>query len=163
MPTGLIVYNAGPLRDGMLIKFKDGQLQGKMSLSQWQGVLDVNLIGTFLCGREAAAAMPKVVNGGIIINIFSIARAGNIGQTNYAASKAGVAALVTTWAGELKRFGIRAAGIAPCGITSNMTDTIKSEALERIQNAIPVGRLGDPSELASTAVFIIENDYFNGP
>ena len=157
-----LINNAGLLRDGMLIKFKDGELQNKMSLSQWQSVIDVNLTGTFLCGREAAAAMAKAGNGGVIINISSIAKAGNIGQSNYSATKAGVAALVTTWAGELKRFGIRAAGIAPGVISTDMTDSMKPEALERIEKVIPVGRLGDRNELADAALFIIENDYFNG-
>jgi 3-oxoacyl-[acyl-carrier protein] reductase len=157
-----LVNNAGLLRDGMLIKFKDGEVQGKMSLSQWQSVIDVNLTGTFLCGREGAIAMAKAGNGGVIINISSIAKAGNIGQSNYAATKAGVAALVTTWAGELKRFGIRAAGIAPGVISTDMTDSMKPEALERIEKVIPVGRLGDRNELADTAMFIIENDYMNG-
>ncbi|MFQ3211613.1 MAG: 3-oxoacyl-[acyl-carrier protein] reductase [Oceanospirillaceae bacterium] len=157
-----LVNNAGLLRDGMLIKFKDGEVQGKMSLSQWQSVIDVNLTGTFLCGREGAIAMAKAGNGGVIINISSIAKAGNIGQSNYAATKAGVAALVTTWAGELKRFGIRAAGIAPGVICTDMTDSMRPEALERIEKAIPAGRLGERNELANTAMFIIENDYING-
>lgn len=157
-----LVNNAGLLRDGMLIKFKDGELQDKMSLSKWQSVIDVNLTGTFLCGREAATAMAQAGNGGVIINISSIAKAGNIGQSNYAASKAGVAALVTTWAGELKRFGIRAAGIAPGVISTAMTDSMKPEALERLEKIVPVGRLGERSELAETALFIIENDYMNG-
>ena len=157
-----LVNNAGLLRDGMLIKFKDGQVQSKMSLSQWQSVIDVNLTGTFLCGREGAINMAKAGNGGVIINISSIAKAGNIGQSNYAATKAGVAALVTTWAGELKRFGIRVAGIAPGVISTDMTDSMKPEALERIEKVIPLGRLGDREELANAAMFIIENEYMNG-
>ena len=98
----------------------------------------------------------------MIINISSIAKAGNIGQSNYAATKAGVAALVTTWAGELKRFGIRVAGIAPGVISTDMTDSMKPEALERIEKVIPLGRLGDREELANAAMFIIENEYMNG-
>ena len=157
-----LVNNAGLLRDGMLIKFKDGELQSKMSLNQWQSVIDVNLTGTFLCAREGAAAMAKAGNGGVIINLSSIAKAGNIGQSNYAATKAGVAALVATWAGELKRYGIRAVGIAPGVIATDMTAAMKPEALERIEKVIPLGRLGDRSELAAAAIFIIENDYMNG-
>ena len=157
-----LINNAGLLRDAMLIKFKQGELQEKMSLSQWQSVIDVNLTGTFLCGREGAAAMAKADNGGVIINISSIAKAGNMGQSNYAASKAGVAALVTTWAGELKRFGIRVAGIAPGVMATDMTEAMKPEALERIKKVIPLGRLGARNELADVAIFIIENDYMNG-
>ncbi|MCE9926053.1 SDR family NAD(P)-dependent oxidoreductase, partial [Aeromonas media] len=72
-----LVNCAGILRDGMLIKVKEGALVEKMSLAQWQAVIDVNLTGTFLCGREGAALMAKGGQGGVIINISSIARAGN--------------------------------------------------------------------------------------
>jgi 3-oxoacyl-[acyl-carrier protein] reductase len=157
-----IINNAGLLRDGMLIKFKDGVLQDKMSLSQWRSVIDVNLTGTFLCGREAAAAMAQAGNGGVIINISSIAKAGNIGQSNYSATKAGVASLVTCWSRELARFGIRVAGIAPGVISTDMTDSIKPEGMERLLKMVPAGRLGDRQELAHAALFIIENDYMNG-
>ncbi len=157
-----LINNAGLLRDGLLIKYKDGQLLDKMSLSQWQSVIDVNLTGTFLCGREAAAAMAQAGNGGVIINISSIARAGNMGQTNYAASKAGVASMVATWGRELARFNIRTGGIAPGVIASDMTASMKPEMLERLEKMAPVGRLGSPQEVAESALFIIENDYFTG-
>jgi len=157
-----LINNAGLLRDGMLIKVKDGVLQDKMSLRQWQSVIDVNLTGTFLCGREAAAAMAQAGNGGVIVNISSIAKSGNIGQSNYAATKAGVASLVTTWSRELARFNIRAVGIAPGVISTDMTESMKPEALERIEKMVPVRRLGDRKELAQAALFVIENDYMNG-
>ncbi|MFB2924336.1 SDR family NAD(P)-dependent oxidoreductase, partial [Aeromonas hydrophila] len=80
-----LINCAGILRDGMLIKVKEGVLTEKMSLAQWQSVIDVNLTGTFLCGREGAALMATGGGGGGIIHISSIARAGNIGQSNYAA------------------------------------------------------------------------------
>jgi len=157
-----LINNAGLLRDGMLIKVKDGVLQDKMSLRQWQSVIDVNLTGTFLCGREAAAAMAQAGNGGVIVNISSIAKSGNIGQSNYAATKAGVASLVATWSRELARFNIRAVGIAPGVISTDMTESMKPEALERIERMVPVRRLGDRKELAQAALFVIENDYMNG-
>src|SRR3546814_8749925 len=72
----------------------------KMSLAQWQAVIDVNLTGVFLCTREVAAKMVELKNSGAIINISSISRAGNVGQTNYSAAKAGVAAATVTWAKE---------------------------------------------------------------
>ncbi|MFB1015297.1 MAG: SDR family NAD(P)-dependent oxidoreductase, partial [Alteromonadaceae bacterium] len=102
-----LINNAGVLRDGMLVKAKDGVVTKKMSLSQFQSVIDVNLTGVFLCGREAAIHMIEQKRKGVIINMSSIARGGNIGQTNYAASKAGVVAMTTTWARELGRHGIR--------------------------------------------------------
>ncbi len=109
----VLVNNAGIIKDAMLLKVKDGAVVSKMSLAQWQAVIDVNLTGVFLCGREAAERMVKLGKGGVIINISSISRAGNAGQSNYSAAKAGVAAMATTWAKELARFGIRAGAIAP--------------------------------------------------
>ena len=157
-----LVNCAGILRDGMLIKMKEGKLVEKMSLSQWQAVIDVNLTGTFLCGREGAALMAKGGQGGVIINISSIARAGNIGQSNYAASKAGVASLVVTWGRELARHGIRVMGIAPGVFATDMTAAMKPEAMARMQQAIPVGALGQGEQLAQTVQFILANDYLSG-
>ena len=107
-----LVNNAGILRDGLLVKFKDGVIS-KMPLEQFTSVIDVNLTGTFLCGREAAAKMIEKGCAGVIVNISSVARAGNIGQTNYAASKAGVATFATTWSRELAKYNIRCSAIAP--------------------------------------------------
>ncbi|HCH55285.1 MAG TPA: short chain dehydrogenase [Aeromonas sp.] len=157
-----LVNCAGILRDGMLIKVKEGALVEKMSLAQWQAVIDVNLTGTFLCGREGAALMAKGEQGGVIINISSIARAGNIGQSNYAASKAGVASLVVTWGRELARHGIRVMGIAPGVFATDMTAAMKPEAMARMQQAIPVGALGQGEQLAQTVQFILANDYLSG-
>ena len=100
--------------------------------------------------------------GGVIVNMSSVARAGNIGQTNYAASKAGVVALTTTWAKELGRFGIRVGAIAPGVISTAMTDVMKPEAKQRMLAVTPVGRLGETAEIAHTAQYIIENDFFTG-
>src|SRR3569833_2715941 len=90
----VMVNNAGILRDALLVKVKEGAIVSKMTLAQWQAVIDVNLTGVFLCGREAAERMIRGGAGGVIINISSVSRHGNAGQTNYSAAKAGVAALV---------------------------------------------------------------------
>ncbi|WP_321150463.1 SDR family oxidoreductase, partial [Aeromonas jandaei] len=95
-------------------------------------------------------------------NISSIALAGNIGQSNYAASKAGVASLVVTWGRELARHGIRVMGIAPGVFATDMTAAMKPEAMTRMQQAIPVGKLGEAQQLAETVAFIFANDYLNG-
>ncbi|MCO4320420.1 SDR family oxidoreductase [Aliidiomarina quisquiliarum] len=158
----VLINNAGILRDGLLIKCKDGEVTHKMPLQQWQSVVDVNLTGTFLCGREAAAAMAKSGRKGVIINISSVARSGNFGQTNYAATKAGVVAMTVTWAKELGRFGIRCGAIAPGFIETPMTAVMKPEAVERALAMVPLSRWGQPSEVADAARFIIENDYFSG-
>lgn len=158
----VLVNNAGILRDGMLVKAKDGKVTDRMSFDQFQSVINVNLTGTFLCGREAAAAMIESGQAGVIVNISSLAKAGNVGQSNYAASKAGVAAMSVGWAKELARYNIRSAAVAPGVIATEMTAAMKPEALERLEKLVPVGRLGQAEEIASTVRFIIENDYVNG-
>jgi 3-oxoacyl-[acyl-carrier protein] reductase len=102
-----LVNNAGIVRDGLLVKVKDGVAVGRMSLDQWNAVIGVNLTGVFLCAREAAAHMIERGNGGVIVNISSISRAGNAGQSNYSAAKAGVESMSVVWAKELARYGIR--------------------------------------------------------
>ncbi|GIU24737.1 SDR family oxidoreductase [Shewanella schlegeliana] len=160
--VNVLVNNAGILRDGLLLKAKEGQVFDRMSFDQFQSVINVNLTGSFLCGREAAAAMIETKQEGVIINISSLAKAGNVGQTNYAASKAGVAAMSVGWAKELARYNIRSAAVAPGVIETEMTAAMKPEALERLEKMVPVGRLGQAEEIASTVRFIIENDYVNG-
>lgn len=157
-----LVNNAGILRDGMLIKAKDGVIEKRMTLDQWQAVIDVNLTGVFLCGREAATHMIQAGNPGCIINISSISRAGNVGQTNYSAAKAGVVAMASAWARELARYQIRSMAIAPGFIETEMTASMKPEALEKMTAGIPAKRMGKPAEIASTVAFILENDYLSG-
>ncbi|GAJ70485.1 3-hydroxyacyl-CoA dehydrogenase [Vibrio sp. JCM 18904] len=157
-----VINNAGIMRDGMFIKVKDGQVN-TMSLEQFQSVLDVNVTGTFLCGREASKVMLNTDSkGGVLINISSVARAGNIGQTNYSASKAAVATMATVWAKELGRFGIRSVAIAPGVIKTAMTDQIKPEAMERLIGMIPVGRLGLADEISSTIKYVLTNEFVTG-
>ena len=156
------VANAGILRDGLLVKTKDGAVTGKLSLEQWQAVIDVNLTGVFLCGREAAERMIRGGKGGCIVNISSLSRAGNFGQSNYSAAKAGVAALTVVWAKELARHQIRVNAIAPGFIKTEMVASMKPEILEKMAAGIPAGRLGEPDEIAATVEFIFTNDYLNG-
>lgn len=157
-----LINNAGILRDGMFVKAKDGKVIKKMSLEQFQSVIDVNLTGVFLCGREAAFHMIESGHEGVIINMSSIARGGNMGQTNYAAAKAGVVAMTTTWARELGRHSIRVGAIAPGVIRTAMTDAMKPEMRDRLEKMKPVGRLGEANEIAHTAKYIIENEFFTG-
>ena len=156
-----LINNAGILRDGLLLKVKDGEMT-KMSLAQWQAVIDVNLTGVFLCTREVAAKMIELNNQGAIINISSISRAGNMGQANYSAAKAGVAADTVVWAKELARYGIRVAGVAPGFIETEMVASMKPEALEKMTSGIPLKRLGQPKEIAHSVAYILENDYYTG-
>ncbi len=157
-----LVNNAGITRDGLLVKARDGEIVSQLSLNAWQAVLDVNLTGVFLMGRAAAAQMIRSDSRGTIVNIASISRAGNMGQSNYAAAKAGVAALTVVWAQELARYGIRATSISPGYSDTPMVAAVKPEALEKLTSRIPVRRLGQPAEIAHAVRFCFENDYFNG-
>jgi 3-oxoacyl-[acyl-carrier protein] reductase len=157
-----LVNNAGIVRDALLVKVKDGQIVGKMSLADWQAVIDVNLTGVFLCAREVAARMIALRRRGVIVNISSISRAGNAGQTNYTAAKAGVAAMTVVWAKELARYGIRVGAVAPGFIRTPMVEGMKPDALARMTAPIPLGRLGEPDEIAHAVGFIFENELFTG-
>jgi 3-oxoacyl-[acyl-carrier protein] reductase len=158
----VIVNNAGIVKDALLIKVKDGDVVGKMSLEQWRAVIDVNLTGVFLCAREAAVRMIKLAKGGVIINISSISRHGNAGQSNYSAAKSGVASMTVVWAKELARYGIRVGSIAPGFTHTDILASMKPEVLEKVIAPVPLKRLGQPDEIAHAAQFIIENDFFTG-
>lgn len=159
-PVSGCVNNAGVTDDALLIKVKDGKVEKRMSLSSWQKVLDVNLTGVFLCGREAATQMVEAGHQGVIVNISSISRAGNMGQSNYAAAKAGIHALTVTWGKELARYGIRAGTVAPGFIATDMTASMRPDMLERISASVPLKQLGEPDNIAQSVAFIFENDYF---
>lgn len=158
----VLINNAGITRDGLLVKARDGQVVDRMDIAAWQQVIDVNLTGVFLCGRAAATHLVEAGQGGLIINVSSISRAGNFGQTNYSASKAGVAAMSVTWAAELARYGIRSVSLSPGFTRTELVAAMPEKAIERITSAIPAKRLAEPEEMASAARFIIENDYING-
>jgi 3-oxoacyl-[acyl-carrier protein] reductase len=158
----VLVNNAGIVKDALLIRVKDGQVVGKMTLDQWNAVIAVNLTGVFVCGREAAERMVRAGHGGVIVNISSISKDGNAGQTNYTAAKAGVAAMSTTWAKELARHGIRVGAIAPGFCATDILASMTPETLAKVTGPVPLKRLGEPHEIAQTAVFIVENDFFTG-
>ena len=157
----VLINNAGITRDALLIKVKDGEFVGRMSLANWDAVIKVNQTGVFLCGRAAAEHMALADGPGLIINISSISRGGNMGQSNYTASKAAVAAMAVTWAKELARYDIRVNTVSPGFIGTPMVTAMKPEALAKLQAMIPAGRVGDPDEIAHTVQFIIENDFVN--
>ncbi len=158
----VLINNAGITRDALMLKFKDGQRQSRMSLEAWNAVINVNLTGVFLCGRAAAEQMATTGKGGLIVNISSISRAGNMGQSNYSAAKAGVAAMAVTWAKEFARYGIRVNAVSPGFIGTEMVRAMKPEALAKLQAMIPAGRIGEPDEIAHTIEYLIENDFVNG-
>jgi len=158
----VLVNNAGITRDALTLKFRDGELVSRMSLADWQAVIDVNLTGVFLCGRAAAERMVRAGKGGLIVNISSISRGGNMGQANYSATKAGVAAMTVTWAKEFARYGIRVNTVSPGFIGTEMVRSMKPEALAKLTAMIPAGRIGEPDEIAHTVQYLVENEFVNG-
>jgi 3-oxoacyl-[acyl-carrier protein] reductase len=157
-----LVNNAGIVRDGLLVKVKDGEVVGGMSLEQWNAVIGVNLTGVFLCGREAAKHMIELGNGGVIVNISSISRLGNAGQSNYSAAKAGVESMAVVWAKELARYGIRAGSVAPGFTHTEILSAMRPEVLNKLTAPVLLKRLGLPEEIAHAVLFIFENDFFTG-
>lgn len=158
-----LINNAGILRDGLLVK-KDkttGELI-KLSAAQWQAVIDVNLTGATFIARDVVAKMASTNQKGVIVNMSSIARHGNRGQSNYSAAKAALAANTKTWALEFAPFGIRCGAIAPGMIETPMTQGMNQKARDALVGMIPVGRIGEPEDIWVAVKFIIECDYFNG-
>ncbi len=159
-----LVNNAGILRDGLLVK-KDrntGEVK-TLSTADWNAVIGVNLTGATLMVRETVAHMvAHEARPGVIVNISSISRHGNRGQSNYVAAKAALAANTVTWAHEFAPYGIRVAAIAPGMVETPMTAGMNAKALEAINAKIPVGRIGQPEDLWLAVRFALECDYFNG-
>jgi 3-oxoacyl-[acyl-carrier protein] reductase len=157
-----LVNNAGIVRDALLVKVKDGAVVGRMTMDQWNAVIGVNLSGVFLCAREAAVQMIERGNGGVIVNISSISRVGNAGQSNYSAAKAGVESMGVVWAKELARYAIRVGSIAPGFTHTEILASMRPEVLEKLTAPVPLKRLGQPDEIAHAVMFIFENDFFTG-
>jgi 3-oxoacyl-[acyl-carrier protein] reductase len=158
-----LVNNAGILRDGLLVK-RDRTTGAitKLSREQWQAVIDVNLTGATMMARDVAAKMAETGAKGAIVNISSIARHGNRGQSNYSAAKAALATNAKTWALELAPFGIRVAAVAPGMIETPMTQGMNPKARDALVASIPVGRIGLPEDIWLAVKFVIECEYFNG-
>jgi 3-oxoacyl-[acyl-carrier protein] reductase len=157
----VLVNNAAVLLDGLLVK-RDGKWTRKLPLAQWKRVVDTNLTGSFLTAREVGAVMLESGGPGLIVNLSSVFRWGNEGQTAYAASKGGLDAVTRTWAMELASSGIRVAGIAPGLIDTPILDNIAPDTRATLEQRIPVGRIGRPEEIWLALKFIIECEYFNG-
>ncbi len=163
--VNVLVNNAGIFRDGLLVRVDraTGKVKGEMSLSQWKTVIDVDLTGPFLCTREFAKnAIDNGIKDSVIVNISSVARHGNPGQSNYSAAKAGLVADTKLWAQELSRYGIRTGAIAPGFIQTPILDGMKPEMLEKLLSTVPLRRTGSPEEIFAGVRFIIECGYFTG-
>ena len=158
-----LINNAGILRDGLLVK-KDRNTGAvtKLSREAWQAVIDVNLTGATFMAREVVVKMVETGTKGVVVNMSSIARHGNRGQSNYSAAKAALAANTKTWALEWAHFGIRVGAIAPGMIETPMTQGMNQKARDALVLAIPVGRIGLPEDIWVAVRFVIECEYFNG-
>lgn len=159
-----LINNAGILRDGLLVK-KDRETGAitKMSREQWNAVIDVNLTGATMIAREVIAKMMETgTRPGVIVNMSSIARYGNRGQSNYSAAKAALAANTLTWAREFGGYGIRVGAIAPGMIETPMTQGMNQKARDALVEKVPAGRVGVPEDIWQGVRFVLECDYFTG-
>jgi 3-oxoacyl-[acyl-carrier protein] reductase len=159
-----LINNAGILRDGLLVK-KDRAtgLVKRLPTADWDAVIGVNLTGATLMVREVVAKMVESEAGpGVVVNLSSIARHGNRGQSNYVSAKAALAANTFTWAREFAPFGIRVGAVAPGMIETPMTQGMNPKARDALVANIPVGRIGLPEDIWRAVKFVLECDYFNG-
>ena len=151
----ILVNNAGITRDGLL---KD------ISNEKWNKVLEINLTGVFNCTKIASQVMTEKESGVIINASSAVGIYGNIGQTNYAATKSGVIGMTKTWAKELGKKGVRVNAVAPGFIKTNMTAKVPEKILNKMEGNVPLGRLGEPIDVAKVYLFLAsdEADYING-
>ena len=150
----VLVNNAGILRDGQLIKFKEGQLVGQMAEADFDLVISVNLKGVFNCSQAVAPVM-AAQGGGVILNATSIVGLdGNFGQTNYVATKSGVIGMTKVWSRELGKFNIRVNAVAPGFTATEMVTAMPEKILDGMKARTPLGRLGEPVDIANAYLFL---------
>ncbi len=150
----VLINNAGILRDAQLVKYKDGQVVGAMDDQTFDAVINVNLKGVFVCTRAVAPHMIRAGRG-VILNASSIVGLyGNFGQTNYAATKAGVISFTKTWARELGRYGIRVNAVAPGFIGTEMVKAMPQGTLDSMVAKTPLRKLGEPEDIANAYVWL---------
>lgn len=151
----VLVNNAGITRDARLLK---------MTVEAFDAVIDVNLRAAFHCAQSVAPGMIERGRG-VILNASSVVGIyGNFGQTNYAASKAGLIAFTHTWARELGPKGIRVNAVAPGFVRTHMLESVPPEVLQLMHDRVPLRRLGEPEELANVYAFLASDEasYVNG-
>lgn len=160
----VLVNNAGILRDGTLVKVKNGELVKQMTEAQFDSVISVNLKGVFNCTQAVAPVMIRQ-GGGVILNASSIVGLdGNFGQTNYVATKAGVIGMTKVWARELGRYGIRVNAIAPGFTLTEMVQQMPDKILDAMVARVPLGRMGQPRDIANAYLFLASDEasYISG-
>ncbi len=154
----VLVNNAGVLRDGTLVKVKDGELVKQMSEADFDLVISVNLKGVFNCTQAVAPAMIRQKSG-VVLNASSIVGLdGNFGQTNYVATKSAVVGMTKVWARELGRSGIRVNAIAPGFTATEMVASMPENILDGMRGRTPLGRLGEPRDIANAYLFLASDE-----
>jgi 3-oxoacyl-[acyl-carrier protein] reductase len=154
----ILVNNAGILRDSLLVKMKDGELIKQMSETEFDLVVAVNLKGVFHCTQAVAPVMIRQ-GGGVILNASSVVGMdGNLGQTNYIATKAGVIGMTKVWARELGRYNIRVNAVAPGFTATDILDSMPEKVLDAMRARTPLGRLGHPREIANAYLFLASDE-----
>jgi 3-oxoacyl-[acyl-carrier protein] reductase len=154
----VLVSNAGILRDGQLVKVKEGELVGQMSEENFDLVISVNLKGVFNCAQAVAPVMIKQ-GGGVILNATSVVGLdGNFGQTNYVATKSGVIGMTKVWARELGRYGVRVNAVAPGFTATEILVTMPEKIIDGMKARTPLGRLGDPRDIANAYLFLASDE-----
>jgi 3-oxoacyl-[acyl-carrier protein] reductase len=154
----VMVSNAGILRDGQLVKVKEGELVGQMSEENFDLVISVNLKGVFNCGQAVAPYMIKQ-SGGVILNATSIVGLdGNFGQTNYVATKSGVIGMTKVWARELGRYGVRVNAVAPGFTATEILVTMPEKIIDGMKARTPLKRLGEPRDIANAYLFLASDE-----
>jgi 3-oxoacyl-[acyl-carrier protein] reductase len=150
----VLVNNAGILRDGQLVKYKEGAITGVLSDEQFDAVISVNLKGVFNCTRAVAPHM--ITNGGgVILSASSVVGIyGNFGQTNYVAAKSGVIGMTKVWARELGRYKIRVNAVAPGYIATEMIQSVPERIRQTMQDHTPIGRLGQSEDIANAYLWL---------
>ncbi|MGB5268563.1 MAG: SDR family oxidoreductase [Polyangiales bacterium] len=158
-----LINNAGIIRDGLWVgkSRSTGEIR-RMSRQDWDLVIAINLTGAALMVQEVVAHMIAHDEPGVIVNISSIARHGNRGQTNYVAAKAALAANTRTWMKEFAPYAIRVGAVAPGATETSMTANMNQKALDMIKASVPLGRMGQPEDIWRAVKFIFECDYFTG-
>jgi 3-oxoacyl-[acyl-carrier protein] reductase len=154
----VLVNNAGVLRDGLLVKMRDGQVVKQMSESDFDLVISINLKGVFNCGQAVAPFMIRQ-GGGVILNASSVVGLdGNFGQTNYVATKSAVVGMTQVWARELGRYNIRVNAVAPGFIATEMVAAMPEKILAGMRERTPLARLGEPAEIANAYTFLASEE-----
>ena len=154
----VLINNAGITRDGLLVKIQEGQLVKQMLESDFDRVIGINLKGVFNCTQAVAPVMIHQ-GGGVILNASSVVGLyGNLGQTNYAATKAGVIGMTRVWARELGRYGVRVNVVAPGFTATEMVAAMPEKVLEGMRTHTPLGRLATPAEIANAYFFLASDE-----